>query len=97
MRDKCKSCLKNINVNAKAVLCDICDEWVHIGCNYISKRQYDFFRKSDDKEKFYCSLCINSLLPFGNETDKIFSQTNILGLNKESNLENLAPSISNTE
>ena len=79
-----------INVNAKAVLCDICDEWVHIGCNYISKRQYEFFQESDDNEKFYCSFCLNSLLPFGNETDQIFSQTNILGLNQESNLENLA-------
>ena len=78
MREKCRSCLKNINANAKAVLCDICEEWVHIGCNYISKRNYEFLKESD--EIFYCSPCLNSVFPFGNEADQVFSQTNILGL-----------------
>ena len=42
-----------------------------------------------NNDSFYCNKCINKELPFGLQTDETFNQTNILGLNNESNLENL--------
>ncbi len=90
MIDYCSICQKKVRENAKAVLCDICEKWVHIGCNYVSKQSYEFFEKSDDSETFYCSSCLNVVIPFGNESDQTFSQTNVIGLNNESNLENLS-------
>ena len=41
--------------------------------------------------------CINKELPFGLQTDETFNQTNILGLNNESNLENLTFKLSKNE
>ena len=36
-------------------------------------------------------------MPFGNESNQVFEQTNLLGLNQESNLENYAVNISKDE
>ena len=97
MIDYCSICQKKVRENAKAVLCDICEKWVHIGCNYVSKQSYEFFEKSDDSETFYCSSCLNVVIPFGNESDQTFSQTNVIGLNNESDLENLSVFINKNE
>ena len=43
----------------------------------------------ENNDSFYCNKCINKELPFGLQTDETFNQTNILGLNNKSNLENL--------
>ena len=96
MSNFCSVCSKNVRKNAKAVLCDICDHLIHINCNYINNQKYERLKLSDD-ESFYCSTCLNSLIPFGNESNKVFSQTQILGFNSESNLENFAFSIDKTD
>ena len=93
----CRICLKNVRGNAKAVCCDICDQWVHINCNHISATKYKELMESEENETFFCNPCINSELPFGNESDKTFSQTNILGLNNETNLENLTINLTKNE
>ena len=43
----------------------------------------------DNNENFYCIKCFNQELPFGLENNTVFNQTNSLGLNTDSNLENL--------
>ena len=97
MVDKCSICQKTVRGNAKAVLCDICKKWVHTGCNYISKSSYEILKESDDSETFYCSSCLNTVIPFGNESDKTFSQINVIGLNNETNFENLTVFINKDE
>ena len=37
----------------------------------------------------YCISCFKNALPFSFENDKVFHQTNSLGLNDESNLQDL--------
>ena len=93
----CSVCQKHVRKNAKAVCCDICDKWVHISCNNITNKKYQELKDHENNETFFCSTCFNSTLPFGKENDKVFSQTNILGLNCETNLDDLSFKLSNYE
>ena len=95
----CSICKKNVRGNAKAVCCDICDNWVHIKCNSITHQRYAELTEPDNDETFYCNTCINTEMPFGSVSNDSFIQTNILGLNNEndSNLENLNFKLSKNE
>ena len=89
---QCNICDKNVRGNAKAVCCDVCDNWVHIKCNGISTSKYDQLCEEDNDESFICIKCFNSELPFGLENETTFNQT--LPFWRSSNLENLDTSIS---
>ena len=41
--------------NHKAIQCDSCDFWVHIGCNDISAAMYEFLKT--DPDHGYCLVC----------------------------------------
>ena len=88
----CNICSKNIRGNAKAVCCDVCDNWVHIKCNSISNSKYDELCDEDNNESFFCIKCFNNELPFGLDTDTTSNQ--MLGFGDNSNLENLDANIS---
>ena len=92
--DKCSKCSKNVRANSKAIQCDLCDLWFHASCEWISKERYNKLSEPDNEEVFFCSNCLNHELPFGLENDKIFEQTNSIGLNIDSNLENLQLNLS---
>ena len=32
----CKLCPKNVSDNDNAILCDLCQTWVHIKCNHLN-------------------------------------------------------------
>ena len=96
-REICEICQKIIRKNSKIVCCDICNRKVHIDCNHINKTLYNSLNDPENKSLFYCSPCLNMLLPFGFETDQSFAQTNTLGLNKDSNLENHALNINKND
>ena len=87
-KDSCNICARTIRENAKAVFCDVCNNWVHIKCNSISPSRYNQLCEEDNDESFFCIKCFNQEIPFGSENDKSFNQTVKLGLNN-SNLENL--------
>jgi len=93
----CSICNLHVRGNAKAVCCDICDKWVHIGCNNISNLKYTELSEPDNNESFVCLSCMNSALPFGKENDKTFTQTNTLGLNRNSHIDDLNFKLSNFE
>ena len=98
----CSICLHSVNKNHRAILCDICNLWVHIGCSYISPNRYKAYQQeneieSDKNNPFYCNRCIKDLLAFGNETDNSFHLTNTLGINSESNLHDLNITLDQTE
>ena len=95
--DKCSKCSRNVRANSKAIQCDICDLWFHASCEWISKERYNKLSEPDNEEVFFCSNCLNHELPFGLENDKIFEQTNSIGLNNDSNLENLQLNLSKND
>ena len=56
----CGICYKSVKSNHKAVQCDTCDLWVHIGCNGTSDDEYELLKVSDDLwECLVCKLSNN--------------------------------------
>ena len=100
----CGICHKAVGKNHNAVCCDVCDEWVHIGCNKITKYCYRKLKK--DNFKWYCKSCIKNNLPFSELTDiqlgKIFSNNLLVSpkilikQNQLRDIENAVESLSNT-
>ena len=66
VKHPCGICYKAVKKNHKAVQCDECDLWVHIGCNGTSNDEYELLKISDDP--WVCLVCklVNNLeiLPF---------------------------------
>ena len=75
-----------VRSNAKSICCEICKQEVHARCNFLTDKTFHELKDPENKEVFYCSKCFNEDLPFGCENNKIFNQTNSLGLNTECNL-----------
>ena len=50
-----------------AVYCDICNKWVHIFCNNITRYCYRKLQK--DETPWYCNMCIRQAMPFSNLTE----------------------------
>ena len=63
----CGVCEKNVAHNHNAVCCDICQKWVHISCNNISRYCYKKLQK--DTSPWYCKTCIKTIMPYSNLTD----------------------------
>ena len=53
INDLCKICTKKVHRNDNAIVCDICNSWVHIRCNKLDKKDYKSFQDDYDKT-FYC-------------------------------------------
>ena len=43
----CKICTKDCKSNENALQCDMCDYWIHMGCDGMSKDAYDFFGENN--------------------------------------------------
>ena len=93
----CTICKKHVRKNTKAIQCDLCDQWTCISCASVSKERYEVLILPENNDPFLCNSCINNALPFSNETDKSFCQTNLLGLNEDNNIENLSFKLSRAE
>ena len=52
----CGICNKSVKNNHKAIQCDSCDLWIHIGCNDILGTEYERLKTDDDP--WYCLLCV---------------------------------------
>ena len=53
---ECKRCTKEVKDGQCAVLCEYCDEWLHIECAEVSKEEYDILQKSKHY-RFFCDSC----------------------------------------
>ena len=66
IKHPCSICYKSVKSNHKAVQCDVCDLWVHIGCNGTTVDEYELLKISDDP--WVCLVCniVNNLerIPF---------------------------------
>ena len=63
----CSICPKNVSKNHNAVCCDICNLWVHIKCNNVTK--YCYRKLQNDREPWYCKKCIKNTVPFSQLSD----------------------------
>ena len=61
-RYPCGTCCKPVAVNHRALLCDICNKWIHAKCNGIDKTHYEAL--IDQENSWCCINCINNSLPF---------------------------------
>ena len=73
--DKCLMLLiimKAVANNHNAVCCDICNQWVHIGCNNVSKYQYMKLKK--EKAPWFCMRCLKNEIPYSSLSDVQFER-----------------------
>ena len=66
----CKLCPKNVTDNDNAILCNLCQTWVHIKCNHLNYMDYKYLQGCN--EPWYCLSCSNTLFPFGNLNNQNF-------------------------
>ena len=69
-KDPCSSCHKNVNKNHRAILCDICDQWIHLKCNLLNRNDYK--KLQNDPSPFFCLPCSSTIFPFGCVTNNEF-------------------------
>ena len=73
----CKLCPKNVTDNDNAILCNLCQTWVHIKCNHYNYMDYKYLQGCN--EPWYCLSCSNTLFPFSNLNNQVF--VNFIGNN----------------
>ena len=88
----CGVCQKSVNDNHHAVLCDICDKWIHIKCNYLNNNDYKKLKNRN--ETFYCINCTKDISPFSNMNSNEFFTSVVKGvLNTENKNVDFTPSV----
>ena len=75
----CSCCKKSVKSNQKALLCTICNNWVHTSCAGISNALYN--DPSQHFVEWQCRKCIFELLPF-KETDVYVDNLKLLNDSK---------------
>ena len=68
MTDIYKVCLKAVKISDMAILCDHCDNWIHIKCNNLDKLDYEMLKSTADP--WFCISCTSNILPFCNRHGK---------------------------
>ena len=68
MTDICKVCLSTVKISDMAILCDHCDNWIHIKCNNLDKLDYEMLKSTADP--WFCISCTSNILPFCNRHGK---------------------------
>ena len=63
----CKICISEVNDNDPAVLCNLCEKWVHTACIDIGETQYENLKKSP--LPWYCPYCVTKF-PFSSVNNK---------------------------
>ena len=61
--NQCPICSKKVANNHKAILCDLCNSFVHIKCNQLSSDDYEKFKLYPNFD-FTCLNCCRSNFPF---------------------------------
>ena len=63
----CKICISEVNDNDPAVLCNLCEKWIHTACIDIGETQYENLKKSP--LPWYCPYCVTKF-PFSSVNNK---------------------------
>ena len=79
----CKVCNKNINKNHTVIKCanKACDQWVHIKCNLMNKKEFEHLKLRNDP--FFCIICLEDNIPFTKLSDNEFYFAIIKGINTQ--------------
>ena len=72
-----QSVKKTVAGNYSTVCCDICNKWVYISCNGITR--YCYRRLQKEETTWYCKICLRQAMLFNNLTDH---QSEVLLLGK---------------
>ncbi len=67
----CPVCSKLVGNNQLGICCDVCLYWHHAKCINMSKD--DYLRLSHSPESWFCSRCLNDILPFCNASEAEFA------------------------
>lgn len=57
----CGDCNKAVRSNQNGLLCELCEEWFHIGCQKIPLAEYKIYKHEDCKAIWFCNKCNNKL------------------------------------
>ena len=60
--------------NHHAIECNICCRWIHLKCNKLSEKEYNFFQENINMP-FFCIKCMADSIPFLTLDDKQFEFT----------------------
>ena len=76
----CGTCQKTVATKCKAICCDLCNKWIHIGCNNLNKATYIQIQHS--ATNWLCMHYLNNEVPFNTLTDheleRVYSGKQIL-------------------
>ena len=64
----CKICSSKVKDTEPAVLCDLCEKWIHTHCASIGETQYE--NLTENPLPWYCPYCIMEL-PFSTVKNKV--------------------------
>ena len=64
----CSICTKNVR---KGLCCEICDKWVHLKCNILDDKEFNYHKKNPEAP-FQCLKCMENLIPFSTLNDNQF-------------------------
>ena len=67
LKHPCKICINDVKDNDSAVLCDLCEKWVHTACIGIQETQYESLQRRH--LPWYCPYCITEF-PFSSVNNK---------------------------
>ena len=68
MTDICKVCLKTVKISDMTILCDHCNNLIHIKCNNFNKLNYEMIKSTADSR--FCISCTSNILPICNKHGK---------------------------
>ena len=80
LNDLCKICIKKVHKLDNAIICDICNTWVHTICNKLDKKDYKMYKDNVEKS-FYCLHCVKDSIPFTNLSDNELNRISVEGEN----------------
>ena len=52
----CRRCSKTVKQNQRAIICDRCSRWIHLGCSDVSAKTYNTY-KSIQNFPWICNVC----------------------------------------
>ena len=55
--NKCTVCNKTVGAQDLALRCEICETWLHIKCQDVSKEMYELLKNEDAGVHWYCKVC----------------------------------------
>ena len=57
----CGVCSNAVATNHKAILCDLCNKWIHLKCNHLGKTDYVAYQDEKNADKLHFTQSYVSL------------------------------------